>query len=112
MIEQSIIDRIYAAASIVEVIDNFNEVDTLTAVCRRTYVSEGGCEYKELEVGKRYHISHIGVLRSSTIIMLSEFGYKQFNSAYFDIYENGEIVEYTKDPRFWAPYLRKLILGE
>lgn len=90
--------------------DNFNEVDTLTAVFKgcNSFVR---CDYKELKVGKRYHISHIGVLRSSTYIILYGFGYNQYNSACFDVYENGEIIEYTKDTRFWAPYLKKLILG-
>ena len=87
----------------------FNEVNTLTAVCK-SCTSGNGCEYKELEIGKRYQISHIGVLRSSTIIMLSEFGHKEYNSVCFDIYENDEIIEYRSDTRFWAPYLRDIYL--
>ena len=88
----------------------FNEVNTLTEICRRNYIFKGECEYKELKIGKRYQISYIGVLRSSTIIILSEFGHKEFNSVCFDIYENGKIIEYTQDPRFWAPYLREMYL--
>ena len=88
----------------------FNEVSTLTAVCTSRNSLYGG-EYTELEIGKRYQISHIGVLRSKTIIMLSEFGYKGYNSMCFDIYENGKIIEYTQDPRFWAPYLREMYVG-
>ena len=90
----------------------FNEVKTLTAVCKSNSSWSRG-EHKELEIGKTYHISHIGVLRSSTNIMLSEFGHNVYNSGCFDIYENGEFIEhhYTDDPRFWAPYLRKLYLN-
>ena len=88
----------------------FNEVNTLTAVCKSRNSLYGG-EYTELEIGKRYQISHIGVLRSSTIIMLSEFGHKEYNSVCFDIYENDEIIEYRSDTRFWAPYLRDMYLG-
>lgn len=87
----------------------FNEVSTLTAVCTSRNSLYGG-EITELEIGKRYQISHIGVLRSKTIIMLSEFGYKGYNSMCFDIYENGEIIEYRSDTRFWAPYLRDMFL--
>lgn len=87
----------------------FNQVNTLTAVCKSRNSMYGG-EITELEIGKKYQISYIGVLRSSTIIMLSEFGHKEFNSVCFDIYENGKIIEYTQDPRFWAPYLREMYL--
>ena len=89
---------------------NFNEVNTLTAVCKSRNSLYGG-EITELEIGKRYQISHIGVLRSTTLIMLSEFGHNEYNSVCFDIYENGKIIEYTQDPRFWAPYLRDMYLG-
>lgn len=88
----------------------FNEVNTLTAVCKSRNSLYGG-EITELEIGKKYQISHIGVLRSSTIIMLSEFGHNEYNSVYFDIYENGEIIEYRSDTRFWAPYLRAMFLN-
>lgn len=87
----------------------FNEVSTLTAICKSRNSLYGG-EYTELEIGKKYQISHIGVLRSSTIIMLSEFGYKEYSSVCFDIYENDEIIEYTQETRFWAPYLRDMFL--
>lgn len=90
--------------------ETFNEVNNLTAVCK-TCKFWNLADYRELEIGKRYHISHIGVLRSSTLIMLSEFGDKQFNSACFDIYEDGNIVDYRRDARFWAPYLKELIFG-
>ena len=87
----------------------FNEVNTLTAVCKSRNSLYGG-EITELEIGKRYQISHIGVLRSTTLIMLSEFGHNEYNSACFDIYENGKIIEYRSDTRFWAPYLRDMYL--
>lgn len=86
----------------------FNAVDNLTAVCRiNSGWSSGECP--ELEIGKIYQISHIGVLRSSTNIMLSDFPQKQYNSTCFDILENGMPLDfdYTDDPRFLAPYLRK-----
>ena len=88
----------------------YNEVSTLTAVyrCDKSYFVD---KYKELKIGKKYKITHISVLRSSTNIMLSGFGYNDYNSVYFDIYENGKIIEYTQDPRFWAPYLRDMYLG-
>ena len=86
----------------------FNKVDTLTAVCR-TNSSWSRGEQPELEVGKTYKISHIGVLRSCTNIRLSEFGDNEYNSTCFDLYENGIALghSHTKDPRFFAPYLRK-----
>lgn len=87
----------------------FNEVNRLTAVCRNK-TSWTSDEYSNLEIGKTYHVSHIGVLRSSTKIMLSEMGRKEYNSTCFDLYEDGISLEnrYAQDPRFWAPYLRKL----
>lgn len=89
--------------------DNFNEVSNLTAKCLRNisklWVYE---EYPELEIGKTYDVSHIGVYRSSTMIVLREFGDKQYNACCFEIFENGESLgrKYTQDRRFWAPYLR------
>jgi hypothetical protein len=89
---------------------NYNKVSYLTAKCRRNvsnfYRRE---EYPELEVGKTYDVSHIGVLRSSSWIILREFGDKEYNAACFEIFENGESIEkwYTNDRRFWAPYLRE-----
>lgn len=87
----------------------YNEVNNLTAVCR-TNSSWSRGEQRELRIGETYHVSHIGVLRSTTNIMLSEFGEKEYNAGCFDLYENGECLEhkYSKDLRFWAPYLRKL----
>lgn len=86
----------------------FNEVKRLTAVCRNK-TSWTSDEYSDLEVGKSYHVSHIGVLRSSTNIMLTEMGVKEYNSTCFDLYEDGIPLKnrYTQDPRFWAPHLRK-----
>ena len=90
----------------------FNEVSTLTAVCRSN-ITWSGKEYPELEEGKTYQVSHIGVLRSSSHIMLkgfedTEFEHRDYIAQCFDIYENGEPIgeRYTDDPRFWAPYLR------
>ena len=85
----------------------FNKVETMTAVCR-TNSSWSHGNHPELEIGKTYQVSHIGVLKSSTIIRLTEFGNKGYSSTCFDIYENGEFIgdSYTEDPRYWAPYLR------
>ena len=87
----------------------YNEVSRLTAVCRNN-TSWDSDEYSNLEIGKTYHVSHIGVHRSSTNIMLAEMGVKKYNSTCFDLYEDGIPLEnrYTQDPRFWAPHLRKM----
>ena len=69
----------------------FNKVDHLSAVCR-TNSSWAHGEYPELEIGKTYQVSHIGVMRSSTKIRLSEFGNKEYNSTCFDLYENGKAI--------------------
>ena len=90
--------------------ENFNEVNTLTAVClKNVYDYYQHEDYSELVVGKTYQVTHIGVFRSSTRIMLNGFGNKQYNSTCFEIYENGESINktFTKDPRFEAPYLRE-----
>lgn len=87
----------------------FNEVSRLTAVCRNNS-SWTGDDYSDIEIGRTYHVSHIGVLRSSTNIMLSEMGRKEYNSTCFDLYEDDIPLgnRYTQDPRFWAPHLHKL----
>lgn len=87
----------------------FNEVDRLTAVCRNK--TSWTCDdYSDLEIGRIYQVSHIGVLKSSTNIILRETGGKVYNSTCFDLYEDDIPLEnrYTQDPRFWAPHLRKL----
>lgn len=88
--------------------DNFNAVDNLTAICRTNCCWARG-EYPELEIGKTYQVSHIGVYRSSTDIMLSDLPGKAYYATCFDIYENGNELKnnYVNDPRFWAPYLRR-----
>ena len=86
----------------------YNEVDDITAICRSNNNWAHG-KYQELEIGKTYKVSHIGVLRSSSNLLLVDFGDKEFNVGCFDLYENGEPIgrSYTKDPRFFAPYLRE-----
>lgn len=84
----------------------FNKVDTLSAVCRSISSWAHG-DYPELEIGKTYKVSHIGVLRSSTNIMLTDFPSKEYNTSCFDILENGIPCKYTDDPRFFAPVLRE-----
>lgn len=88
----------------------YNRAEGLTAICKSTECWARG-EYPELQIGKEYRVSHIGVLRSCTNIMLEEFEGKEYNSTCFEIYEYGELLThyvYTKDPRFFAPYLREL----
>ena len=91
--------------------ENYNEVNTLTAVCKKNvydfYTHE---DYPELEVGKSYQVTHIGVFRSFSKIMLNGFGNKEYRAACFEIFENGESIDkkYTQDQRFWAPYLREM----
>lgn len=93
----------------------YNEVSCLTAKCIRdkseSWVYE---DYPELEKGKTYKVTHIGVFRSFTRIMLEGFGDKEYNSVCFEIFENGKSIDkrYTKDVRFWAPYLRNRIKGK
>ena len=90
--------------------EDFNEVDDLTAICRHNSSWSRG-EYPELEIGKTYKVTHIGVFRSRTEIMLEGFGHKDYNSICFDLYENGIPLghEYTRDFRFLAPYLKEMI---
>lgn len=88
---------------------NYNVVSDLTAKCIKTeswYPARK--EYPELEIGKTYEVSHISVLRSSSWIILKEFGDKEYNAACFELFENDESIEkgYTNDRLFWAPYLR------
>ena len=89
---------------------DFNEVDNITAVCRSNSSYYRG-EYPELEIGKAYKVTHIGVFRSRTDLLLEGFGYKDYNSVCFDLYENGEPLgqNYTKDFRFLAPYLKEML---
>ena len=95
--------------------ENYNEVSCLTAKCLRnkseSWVHE---DYSELEIGKTYKVTHIGVFRSFTLIMLEGFGDKEYNSVCFEIFEDGKSIDkrYTKDVRFWAPYLRKRLKGK
>lgn len=88
---------------------NFNEVNNITAVCRKNSLLNH-FSYPELEIGKTYMVTHIGVFRSFTRIMLSGFEDKEYNSVCFEIFENGESIDkkYTKESRFWAPYLREI----
>ena len=90
--------------------ENYNEVNTLTAVClKKVFDFHHHYDYPELEVGKTYEVSYIGVLRSSSWIILKEFCDKEYNAACFEIFENGESIDrsYTQEKRFWAPYLRE-----
>lgn len=86
----------------------FNEVSNLTAICRSTDAFHYGT-YPELEIGKTYHVTHIAVFKSSSEIILQEFGDKVYLASCFDIYENGHYINhsYTKDIRFWTPSERE-----
>lgn len=88
---------------------NFNEIANLTAVCKSNS-SWFDDDFPELEIGKTYHVSHIGVRRSESLIMLTEFGLKEYNADLFTLFEKGEFIDnrYTSDPRFLAPYLRDM----
>ena len=95
-------------------LEYYNVVSCLTAKCLRNkselWVRE---DYSELEIGKTYKVTHIGVFRSFTRIMLDGFGDKEYNSVCFEIFENGKSIDkrYTKDVRFVAPYLRERLKG-
>lgn len=83
----------------------FNEVENITAVCTCD-ISNMGVEYPELEIGKTYQVSHIGVQKSYTLVRIEGLD-RRFYSDCFDLYENGKpLKEYYDDPRFLAPYLR------
>ena len=88
---------------------NFNEVNNITAVCRRKSMLDL-YSYPELEIGRTYIVTHIGVFRSFTRIMLSGFDNQEYNSVCFELFENGESIDkkYTKELRFFAPYLREM----
>lgn len=89
---------------------DFNEVSNLTATCTFNCAWPRDT-YPELEIGKTYKVTHIGVYRSSTEIILEEFGHKEFMAICFDLYEDGEPLgrDYVKDFRFLAPYLKERI---
>ncbi len=86
----------------------FNKVDNLTAICR-SKTSWSSEDYSDLEIGKIYKISYIGVQRSTTYIMLEGFGHDVFKAVCFDLYEGDNALEdnYRRDFRFIAPYLRE-----
>ena len=89
---------------------DFNKVENITAVCVYNTSWPRG-EYPELQIGETYNVSHIGVFRSSTRIVLEGFGDKEYNSMCFELYENGVPLgrHYVKEFRFLAPYLREMI---
>ena len=89
---------------------DFNKVENITAVCVRNSSWPRG-EAPELKIGETYRVSHIGVFRSSTRVLLEGFGNKEYNSTCFNLYENGVSLErdYVKEFRFLAPYLREMI---
>ena len=68
----------------------YNKVDGFTAVCTSTQSWLRG-NYDELEVGKTYRVSHIGVQRSCTEIILEEFPDKDFLTGVFDFCSPAEL---------------------
>ena len=88
----------------------YNKVDNLTAICRDNNTPFRGV-YPELEIGKTYKVTYIGVLRSRSDLMLEGFGHKEYNCACFDLYENGFALGkwFVDDTRFLAPYLREMM---
>lgn len=90
---------------------NYNEVSGLTAKCtEKESWYPVRKEYPELEIGRTYKVSHIGVFRSYTRVVLTDFGDKEYDAGCFELFENGELMDdrkYTQDLRFWAPYLRE-----
>ena len=88
--------------------ERFNKVSTITAICR-TIHSWDSDVYKYLEVGKTYTVSHIGVGRSKTDILLEGYGDTVFNSTCFEFYENGISIDnsFGSIPRFIEPRLRR-----
>ena len=84
----------------------FNKEVNITATCRSNTSWNHG-EYSELIVGEKYKVSHIGVLRSSTRIILEDFPSSVYNSTCFDLFENNApLIDYTHESRFLAPYIR------
>ena len=85
----------------------YNEVENMTGVCVRNTSWPRGV-YPELELGKTYKVSHVGVLRSQSLVMVEEFPGKEYNSMCFDLYENNEPMEdeFVHDFRLLAPYLK------
>lgn len=69
-------------------LEYYNVVSCLTAKCLRdkseSWVYE---DYPELEIGKTYKVTHIGMFRSFTRIMLDGFDDKEYNSVCFKIFE-------------------------
>ena len=86
----------------------YNKVEGFTAVCKSTQSWLRG-NYDELEVGKTYRVTHIGVQRSCTEVVLEEFPDKDYLAGVFDLYRNGErIGEHTlSEKQYLAPYLRE-----
>ena len=93
-----------------ELAEEFNEVNGITAICRSTLDRIRG-DHPELEVGKEYEVTHFGVLRSSSYIIVKGHDGKKYGAQLYDIYDNGRLLspdEYCHDGRFLAPYLRRL----
>ena len=88
----------------------FNEVENMTGVCVLNTTWHNGRKYPELEIGKTYKVSHFGVLRSKSWVMVDDFPGRDYDSMCFDLYENGELLsdDAGRDFRFLAPYLKKL----
>ena len=58
----------------------FNKVRCIKAICKSNTCWLRG-DYPELELGKTYQVSHIGVLSSSTNLIIKDFPAKSFNAS-------------------------------
>lgn len=85
----------------------YNKVDGFTAVCKSTQSWLRG-EYTELEVGKTYRVTHIGMQRSCTEIILEDFPDKDFLAGVFDLFRYGKPFpeDSLSEKQYLAPYLR------
>ena len=93
-----------------ELAEEFNEVSGITTICRSTLDPIRG-DHPELEVGKEYEVTHAGVLRSCSYIILKDHSNRKYGTELFDIYENGRPLscdEFCREGRFLAPYLRRM----
>ena len=63
----------------------FNKVDNLKAICINNHAWPTGT-LDELEIGKSYDVSYIGVQKSCTRVVLKDFPYQDYFSSYFRIF--------------------------
>lgn len=64
--------------------DIFNNEERKVKCVRKYDTSPYGCDYEDLEIGKEYTVTNVEVHGWYTMITLSEFPNKRFNSVLFD----------------------------